>query len=64
MAKFPVQENSYTLKYLAKSQIGLEGHEFKAVKKAIMQLGLRGLNSSLTDWLTNHCVIDQKYASL
>lgn len=43
MAKFPIQQNSYTLRCLAKSQTGLEEHEFKAVKKEIMQLWAWGL---------------------
>lgn len=52
MAKFPIQQNSYTLRCLAKSQTGLEGHEFKAVKKAIMQLWAQGIE------LLIDCLID------
>lgn len=52
MAKFRIQQNIYTLRCLAKSQLklGWKGMSFKQLRKPSCDFGLRGLNSSLIDW--------------
>lgn len=52
MAKFPSQQNRYTLRCLAKSQLklGWKDMSLKQLRKKSCSFGLRVLNSSLIDF--------------